>query len=426
MGNVEDWGCGVSRVNGTSKVGVYRDKDRWSVRWYGAINPKTETAKRHCESFRLKQDAQRFRAQLQADFSKGKQRDPPPKITLGDFCQLYQQRRHHEWQEKTRRGVNGTCQRLQRYFGKRCELSSITPERATEFWAAVRSLRSGKQGAELSRSSRNVILRYAKTLFEYAVRWGYLATNPFATVKALRVGKRDRKDWRFLKTNEYLQLLAASPDSRWKAFYALGYTTGARCGELLNLREQDVDCEQAMLLIRSRKGTWDVPSFQVKDHEHREIPIPKHTMSIVDEWLRVRPEGSPLILISPERYRRLLERWRRHQQQGLPWLNDYLANNLIRDLRIHARRAGIDDVDKLTIHALRKSCATNWAAHLPMHVVKELMGHSEISTTAEFYTVVDDSMADKARWVVDAVLGADTSRPELPMAVAKPRIRLSR
>ena len=396
-------------INGTSKVGVYKDKGRWSVRWYGAIDPDTEVAKRHCESFRLKKEAERYRAQLQAEFAKGKQRDPPPRIALEEFCQLYQQRRHHEWREKTRRGVSGTCQRLQRYFGKRCELSSITPEQATEFWAAARSLRADKLGDELSRSSRNVILRYAKTLFEYAVRWGYLATNPFASVKALRVGRRDRKDWHYITPDEYLRLLNASPSLRWKTFYALGYTTGARCGELLNLREQDIDRDQAMLLIRNRKGTWDIPPFQVKDHEQRQIPIPKHTMSIIEEWLRVRPEGSPLILISPERYRRVLERWRRHQQLGVPWLNDYLANNLIRDLRIHARRAGIGDADKLTIHTLRKSCGTIWAAHLPMHVVKELLGHSEISTTAEFYTMVDDSMADKARWVVDATLGASAN-----------------
>ncbi len=191
---------------------------------------------------------------------------------------------------------------------------------------------------------------------------------------------------------------------------------------MLNLREQDIDREQATLLIRSRKGTWEAPPFHVKDHEQRQIPIPNHTMLIVDEWLRDRPGGSPLILISPERYRRLLERWRPHQRQGLPWLNDYLANNLIRDFRIHARRAGIDDADKLTIHTLRKSCGTNWAAHLPMHVVKELMGHSDISTTSEFYTTVDDELADKARWVIDATLraaaNATGSRPAATMRTA--------
>ncbi len=395
----------MSRINGTTKIGLYRDKRRWGVRWNGAIDPETEKAKRHCVSFRLKRDAERFRAQLQAEFSRGRQRDPPPNITIGEFCKLYQERRHHEWREKTRRAVGVTCQRLQQHFGKRCKLSDITPEMAAEFWAGVRSLRSDRIGDELSRSARNAILRYAKTMFEYAVRWSYLSANPFASVQALRVGRRDRKDWHYITPEEYLRLLDAAPDLRWKAFYSLGFTTGARCGELLNLREADVDFEQAMLLIRGHKGTWDLPPFHVKDHEERQVPIPRHTLSILTDWLRARPAGSPLILLTPERYQRVLERWRRHQEQGVPWLNDYLANNLIRDLRVHARRAGIDGHEKLTIHALRKSCGTNWAAHLPMHVVKQLLGHSDISTTAEFYLTVDDSMADKARWVVDAVLG---------------------
>ena len=43
----------------------------------------------------------------------------------------------------------------------------------------------------------------------------------------------------------------------------------------------------------------------------------------------------------------------------------------------------------MTIHTIRKSCTQNWADHLPMNVVKELMGHSSIKTTEEFYSTVD-------------------------------------
>jgi len=132
--------------------------------------------------------------------------------------------------------------------------------------------------------------------------------------------------------------------------------------------------DNSTALIRGRKGTWDLWPFHIKDHEQREVPIPQHTISILTEWLGERPEGSPLILVTLERYRRVLKRWRLHQKKGLPWLTDFEANNLVRDLRVHATRAGIKNAEKLTIHTLRKSCATNWAAHLPMHAVRHLMG----------------------------------------------------
>ncbi len=66
-----------------------------------------------------------------------------------------------------------------------------------------------------------------------------------------------------------------------------------------------------------------------------------------------------------------------------------MVNNVLRDFKGHSRQAGIKPTGKLTIHTLRKSCGQNWADHMSMHVVKELMGHSSIATTQEFYTQVD-------------------------------------
>jgi integrase len=59
---------------------------------------------------------------------------------------------------------------------------------------------------------------------------------------------------------------------------------------------------------------------------------------------------------------------------------------------------------KLTVHTLRKCCGQNWADYLPMNVVKELMGHSNISTTQEFYTTVDRDHEKKAAQVVQQLL----------------------
>lgn len=49
------------------------------------------------------------------------------------------------------------------------------------------------------------------------------------------------------------------------------------------------------------------------------------------------------------------------------------------DFHRRVKQAGIDMAGKkLTVHVLRKCCIQNWANSLPMNVIKELAGHSDI------------------------------------------------
>ena len=46
------------------------------------------------------------------------------------------------------------------------------------------------------------------------------------------------------------------------------------------------------------------------------------------------------------------------------------------------------NVAKCTLHDLRRSAITNWAQKLPIQVVQQLAGHSDISTTRKYYLTV--------------------------------------
>jgi hypothetical protein len=54
---------------------------------------------------------------------------------------------------------------------------------------------------------------------------------------------------------------------------------------------------------------------------------------------------------------------------------------------------------------LRRSCITNWAKQLPIHVVQELAGHSDIKTTQQFYLSVQPEDVKKAQSIQESVLG---------------------
>ncbi|OHB54318.1 MAG: hypothetical protein A2Y07_02625 [Planctomycetes bacterium GWF2_50_10] len=54
---------------------------------------------------------------------------------------------------------------------------------------------------------------------------------------------------------------------------------------------------------------------------------------------------------------------------------------------------------------MRRSCITNWAKSLPIHVVKELAGLSDIKTTQQFYISAQPEDIIKAQKIQESVLG---------------------
>ena len=76
-------------------------------------------------------------------------------------------------------------------------------------------------------------------------------------------------------------------------------------------------------------------------------------------------------------------------------------NNVLRDFRSLQSRAAakLDDLSWMigTIHDMRRTYATTMAGVIPMHVLKELMGHADIATTAMYYLQPGSHHADLVR-----------------------------
>jgi integrase len=113
------------------------------------------------------------------------------------------------------------------------------------------------------------------------------------------------------------------------------------------------------------------------------------TAQILADLQAEAPEGFPYIFIAPGRFDKIKARLETGN-----W-NDRKAviNNLTRGFEVIRRRAG---VGKCTPHDLRRSAITNWAQELPIQVVQELAGHSNIATTREYYLKVRAEDVDRA------------------------------
>ena len=79
------------------------------------------------------------------------------------------------------------------------------------------------------------------------------------------------------------------------------------------------------------------------------------------------------------------------------WKNSTMVNNTNKDFQLYCSKAGIVTSDRLSVQTLRKAYGTNLAnISTPVHTLKELMGHSSITTTMKFYLKNSDENKMKA------------------------------
>ena len=394
-----------------TKIGLYRDlrkKRPWVVRWFGEYDPNTGKQRRYSKSFKLRRDAEAFQSQRIVAFTKGQQRDKPEEFTLKDFCEEWLKTRKPDLKTGSLKLYSDTIRRLYDFFGSSFLLSKLTPRNTAKFVAELKPM-NAKNSEQLSDWTRHRVIRNCRTIFQYAIVWQLIRLNPFSGVK---MPKLVTTRWHYVRPYEYCRLQKVSPSLRCKAGYALAFTAGLRFGELFNLTWADIDFEQGEVKIQNRTSTATIPPFSVKDYEARSIPLPKHTLDILTELHAGAPEGVSYVLLDKRRYDRVLSRWRKYDRQKLPWQNQYMANNVLREFKRHVRKSEIKPNGTLSVHTLRKSCIQNWANELPINVTKELAGHSSISTTQKYYLQVDEYHRAKAAAVIDTLLAKANKNEE--------------
>jgi integrase len=359
-----------------------RNKDSpWACRWYEPTDPDSGKRRRRCRSFLTKQEAKTFAAELRLERPAARVSGG---ITLGQHCRDWLKLKSNK-RPTTLLCYTGTVERLLAHFGDKCKLADIMPDDAQEFITGLVKVSKEGVGEPVSIPTRMQHLQNANTLFNDAARRHKLRENPFADVER---EKFDARRFYRLTPAEFKDLVDAASDLQTKCLYALLYTAGLRRSEAISLRWCDIDFEKGRVLIASRKGTEDLPPFDIKGHAARAIPLPTFTLNLLTTWQAQAPEGVPFVLLSKERCERIKVKWQQLRNQGKPWLNRYWTNNTLRNFKAHVKRAGIIPDSVLTIHTLRKNAAQNWADCVPMNVVKEWMGHADISTTMEFYSQV--------------------------------------
>ncbi|MHC4436946.1 MAG: tyrosine-type recombinase/integrase [Planctomycetota bacterium] len=391
----------------TEKVGIYRkyhgkipkDKSgqplpksdwpkkrafRWAVRWFGT------NGKRYSKSFKTRKEADRHAKEIQVKVEKGKP-DKPKRITLGSFKSEHERIMRNQIAHKTLMDHVRALKVLVDYIGSDISLVHIKARHAESFVAE-------RLAKGLAVGTVNKDIRTLKGIFNLAIEpRGYLAegTNPFAKIRQRRFAPKPPN---YVSKVDFKQLFSVADTALWKALLAIAYTSGAREDELLNLTWSDVDFQKNQLHItRKDKHNW-VQAWQPKDHELRTIPLPEQTVNLLTAWQSVAPDNSPYVFMEHGRW----DYYRLRVAQGKWRAEQSLVNNVLRRFKTLCRKA---KVGPYTVHDLRRSCITNWARELPIHVVQKLAGHSDIRTTQKYYLSIQAGDIQRAQRVQSKVLG---------------------
>ena len=141
-----------------------------------------------------------------------------------------------------------------------------------------------------------------------------------------------------ISEEEFDKLLKVTKHKHHKLAFLLGYASGLRISEILHLEPRHIVFQDKLILVEQGKGRKDRP-----------VPLPK---GFQEGYTKLLPINCG---------KRALEK----------------------AFKSAARRAGLLEIKpKLHFHSLRHGFATNAVSKgVPIHHIRTLMGHSNISTT---------------------------------------------
>ena len=260
-------------------------------------------------------------------------------------------------------------------------------------------------------------LRTLKRLYNLALQRRQIDENPFRFLKGPKVA---RKKVLILAESEIVNLIKAArivPDKygfKWDVLILMAWLTGMRKGELLNLTWRDIDFENRLVHTTAKVDTPLTWHWDIKDHDERTLPLTDELIDILTDLQVSSHEGCPYIFVPFDRYQDILEKCSNGN-----WDSVKTRENLIPHFSIHfkelRKKAGI--LKDVTFHDLRSTALSGWCNNgMDINDVKNLAGHSSITTTQEFYLAVTSDLVDRARAIksstTESVLAHFVTHPE--------------
>lgn len=228
-------------------------------------------------------------------------------------------------------------------------LRSVTPMHI-ETWRAGIARRT-------SAATANIALRTLRAAFSRAQRAGLIHSSPCAPIAAVDVPHGEFPP--FWTRPQFADFIGGVEDQRHRIAFSLAFYAGLRRGEVIALRWEDVHEEHLVVASRGDHRT--------KSGRSRKVPLFSSLRTELE-----RTEQRSAYVVRPHRKSRSTAE----------------PNSLSAAFRRHVMAT---ELPQITFHGLRHSFATMMAIEgIPIAVLRQLLGHADISTTMLYVHVQDD------------------------------------
>lgn len=181
---------------------------------------------------------------------------------------------------------------------------------------------------------------------------------------------RDISKWRIpaIKVGHHLPVIVSSTDMAcilnctdsimYRAIFSLAYGSGLRISEIRNLTVDDIDRKNHRVFVRG------------KGDKERYTVLSNLSLKLMGEYwrsCRSNDDGCRLMFSCH------------------PVGKQVSTKSINKELKLACQKAGIRNADRITMHCLRHSFATDLVDHhTELTVVRDFMGHSSLSTTSVY------------------------------------------
>jgi integrase len=244
-----------------------------------------------------------------------------------------------------------------------------------------------------------------KQAFRQAIQWRLLTFNPCDGVP---IPRRERREMQALSPEQARRFLAVARGTRHGALFELALTTGLRPSEYLALKWEDIDFERGTLSVVRSLDAEPGGGYRLEETKTRNS---RRVVKLLPGVL------SALVEHRQAQQRQREEAGERWKEQGFVFTNELGGplerHNLAhRHLRKILEEAGLPQI---RLYDLRHTAATlALSAGVPVKVVSEMLGHSSVALTLDFYSHVLPHMQEDAARRMAALLedsgGEEASR----------------
>lgn len=269
--------------------------------------------------------------------------------------------------ENTVLGYKNDLKELQKFLAPTLDIQTITKE---NLLLSIGQLSKEKKAA----ASVNRFIAAVRTMFSYALKFGYIKKNPALDLKTVKLPKRVPN----FMTQAEVQELCSEPEnnellweSRDRALFLMLYSSGCRISEITNLKLDDF-MDNYHSAIVTGKGNKQRKVFFAQEARNalalylqdRKKVLESHNIAEPTRQVFINQKGHPL---SVGGVRFIISKY-----SGAEGTNHHINP-----------------------HAFRHTFATTMIGNgADVRLVQEMLGHSSISTTQRYTHITTERLID--------------------------------